>query len=45
MKPESVGPPKLYLGRKLSKIDLPNSVKAWNISASKYIYIYIYIMP
>ena len=38
MKPESVGPPKLYLGGKLSKVDLPNGVKAWAISASKYIH-------
>ena len=37
MKPESIGPPKLYLGGKLSTIDLPNGVTAWTISASKYI--------
>ena len=37
MKPESVGPLKLYLGGKLSTIDLPNGAKAWAISASKYI--------
>ena len=37
MKSESVGPPKLYLGGKLLMIDLPNGVKAWAISASKYI--------
>ena len=37
LKPESVGPLKLYLGGKLSKVDLPNDVKAWAIGASKYI--------
>ena len=37
LKPESVGPPKIYLGGKLSKINLPNVVIAWTISASKYI--------
>ena len=37
MKPESIGLPKLYLGGKLSTIDLPNGVTAWAISASKYI--------
>ena len=37
LKPGSVGPPKLYLGGKLSRVDLPNGVKAWAVSASKYI--------
>ena len=37
LKPESVGPPKLYLGGKFFKIDLHNGVAAWTISASKYI--------
>ena len=37
MKLEPVGPPKLLLGDKLSKDDLPNGVKAWVISASKHI--------
>ena len=37
LKPESVGPPKLYLGGKLSQLDLPDGVRAWTISASKYI--------
>ncbi len=37
LKPESVGPPKLYLGGKFSNKDIPNEVKAWAISASKYI--------
>ena len=36
--PGSVGPDKLYLGGKLSKLELPNDVHAWAISASKYIH-------
>ena len=38
LKKESVGPPKLYLGGKLSKIELPNGVVSWAISSSKYIH-------
>jgi hypothetical protein len=37
LKPGSVGPPKLYLGGKLSEVTLPNGVTAWAISASQYI--------
>ncbi len=37
LKPESVGPPKIYFGGKLSQIELPNGVVAWSIRASKYI--------
>ena len=37
LKPESVGPPQLYLGSKLSRIELPNGVNAWSMGASKYI--------
>ena len=37
LKSDSIGPPKLYLGGKLSKLELPNDVVAWAISASKYI--------
>ena len=37
MKPGSIGPPKIYLGAKLSKVDLPNGVTAWAISASQYV--------
>ena len=37
LKPESIGPPKLYLGGKLSQLDLPNGVRTWTISASTYI--------
>ena len=37
LKPDSIGPPKLYLGGKLAKLELPNGVVSWTISASKYI--------
>ena len=36
MKPGSIGPPKLYLGAKMSKVSMPNGVVAWALSASKY---------
>ena len=37
LKKGSVGPPSLYLGAKISKVDLPNGVSAWAWSASKYV--------
>ena len=37
LKEGSVGPPKLYLGAKISQVELPNGVKAWAWSSSKYI--------
>ena len=37
LKPGSVGPPNLYLGAKLSKIQLPNDVEAWSAGTSQYI--------
>lgn len=37
LKPGSVGPPKIYLGGKLSQVLLPNGVEAWAISASQYV--------
>ena len=37
LKPDSVGPPKIYLGAKLTREELPNGAKAWSISSSKYI--------
>ena len=37
LKPDSVGPPKIYLGAKLTREVLPNGAKAWSISSSKYI--------
>ena len=36
-KPSSIGPPRIYLGGKISKVDLPNGVSAWAISASQYV--------
>ena len=38
MKPGSITVPKIYLGAKLSLEHLPNGVKAWALSSSKYIY-------
>ena len=37
MKPESVGPPDIYLGGKVSKVTLPNGVEAHAYSASQYV--------
>jgi len=37
LKPGSIGPPKIYLGGKVSQIDLPNGSKAWAFSASQYV--------
>ena len=37
MKPGSVGPPKLYLGAKVSKIQLPNGVEAYAVITSQYV--------
>ena len=37
LKPGSVGPPKIYLGAKVSEVSLPNGVNAWAMSASQYI--------
>ena len=34
LKPDSVGPPKLYLGRKIGLEELPNRAKAYNLSSS-----------
>ena len=33
----SAGPPKIYLGRNISQVQLPNDVNAWDVSVSKYI--------
>ena len=38
MKPSSIGPPKVYLGGKVSQVVLPNGVKAYSFSASQYIH-------
>ena len=37
LKPGSIGPPKIYLGGKVSQVDLPNGSKAWAFSASQYV--------
>jgi hypothetical protein len=37
MKPNSIGGPDIYLHAKLSGVRLPNQVKAWAMSPSKYI--------
>ena len=38
IKPASLGPPKTYLGRTVSKIHLPNGVHAWAFSSSQYVH-------
>ena len=37
LKPGSIGPPKIYLGGKVSEMILPNGEKAWAFSASQYV--------
>ena len=37
MKPSSIGPPKIYLGAKIMKVQLPNGVVAFAISMSQYV--------
>ena len=37
IKPKSVGPPKIYLGNKVSKVTLENGVQAWSFSSSQYV--------
>jgi hypothetical protein len=37
MKSGSVGDPDIYLGAKLRKMQMPNGVWAWSLSASKYV--------
>ena len=36
LKPDSIGPPSLYLGGHLLKIELSNGVEAWSFSSTKY---------
>ena len=36
-KEDSIGPPDIYLGGKLSKVVLENGVQAWGFSSSKYV--------
>ena len=37
LKKESIGPPNLYLGGRLSKVQLDNGTWAWGFSASQYV--------
>ena len=37
MKPSSMGPPKVYLGDKVSQVILSNGVKTYMYSASQYL--------
>ena len=37
LKPNSVGPPKIYLGGRLRKVELENGAKAWAYSSSQYV--------
>ena len=37
MKPSSIGPPKIYLGAKITKVQLPNGVVAFAMSMSQYV--------
>jgi hypothetical protein len=37
LKEESIGPPKLYLGAHLRKVELANGAKAWAVSSSQYV--------
>lgn len=37
LKEESIGPPTLYLGGRLRKVELDNGVKAWGFGSSQYV--------
>ena len=37
LKEESIGPPKIYLGGKISKVVMENSSTAWSFSSSQYV--------
>ena len=37
LKEESIGPPSIYLGGKMSKVTLNNGAKAWAFSSSQYV--------
>ena len=37
LKEESIGPPKVYLGGRMSKVTLENGVEAWAFSSSQYV--------
>ena len=37
LKEASIGPPKMYLGGKISLVELDNGAKAWALSSSQYV--------
>ena len=37
LKQESIGPPDIYLGGKVSKVTLENGAEAWSYSSSQYV--------
>jgi len=37
LKPASVGPPKIYLGAKITRVQLPNGVEAYSMGMSQYV--------
>ena len=37
LKEESIGPPKIYLGARVRKVQLDNGVEAWAASSSQYV--------
>ena len=37
LKEESIGPPKIYLGGKISKVELKNVIKSWSFSLTQYV--------
>ena len=37
MKKDSIGPPNIYVGNKVSKVTLANGVKCWSFSSAQYV--------
>ncbi|GAX21971.1 hypothetical protein FisN_16Hh038 [Fistulifera solaris] len=37
LKEESIGPPKIYLGGRVRKVELENGARAWSFSSSQYV--------
>ena len=37
LKEDSIGPPEIYLGGRLHKVDLENGVKAWVFGSTQYV--------
>ena len=37
LKPDSIGPPKVYLGGRLRKVKLESDVEAWAFGSSQYV--------